>query len=273
MRFYYGGNNKKAYQNLVNKATFHSLCHYLYQHEAATLRDLKKEISNRDLEKTIEIAIKLRLLERVDRRYYLRFPIFSQKMVTDLEKEETFQEALEILKKEDSQNLFAELNYFNRLLQTTYFYAVHEEIQLADISELKNDEITLISCQLQGDYTTLPYYFTALREDNTITEEFALYDVLGDVDQDYALNQFSYIIQRIHRGKKVRPSIFSQALLITKILSVDTEGVWQLRTPLLKHYEDNSINLAGDSLKWRLLFTKFLEWKRNDSLQYILLKE
>ena len=271
MKFYYGGNHKEAYQNLAHKPTFQQLCHYLFQHEAAILRDLKKEITNHDLEKTIDTAIKLQLVVRKDRRYRLLFPVVTPALVANIQEEKTFQLALQTLKKESDQNVLTALNYFNNLLEQDYFYGVTDAISFATATKLENEKLHLISCQLKDQTATLPGYFNALKK-SELTEENSLYALLGDVELNYALDQFSYIIQRTYQKKKVRPSIFRQALVMTDILAIDDSDNLQLAVPIFDHYGEQVISLADDVFKWQLLFTRFLDFKEMDFLQFIILK-
>ncbi|EOT43147.1 DUF1803 domain-containing protein [Enterococcus dispar] len=270
MKFYYGGSKKEAYQNIACNKTFQHLCRYLYQHEQSILRDLKQNITMPDLEKTIDTAIELKLVLRENRRYRLMFPVVSKEMSITITQEDAFQVALKQLREESPANFLAALNYFYNLTQQDHFYGVMDSISLAGVAVLKSEELTLISGQVEESIRTLPQYFDALTKEQE-AEKSDLYAIIGDVDPIYAGTQFAYIIQRVEQRKKVRPSIFTQALIMSEILATDESGTLQLKIPTLTSGGKNLITIPSDVFRWQLLFAKLLEDRKDNFIQYILL--
>lgn len=269
MKFYYGGSKNEDYQNLAHSATFQQLCSYLYLHEGTILRDLKKNIPMKNLEKTIDLAIELNLILREERRYRLLFPIVTKELVTAIEKKADFQITLSQLQQSPAA-IVAAFEDYEHLMKQDYFYGVIDTIALAEVALFKSDTLQFVSCQLDAKYDTIPSYFEALKQEQ-LTETNPLYAILGDVDPIYAGLQFAYIIERVVKGKKVRPSIFSRALSLTGILMVNEESSLELKVPLLAHTDEKMKFEKTDLLKWRLLLTSYLAAQNAQTLQFILL--
>ncbi len=191
---------------LTRQPFFQDLINYLWTHEDVTLRQIKKEFPDeKNLDRQLEQYIQAGYIIRKDRRYSLGIDLpesmddleFGQEVCVDTES--SVYPALQGLS-------------FNRQITNTTNVLVIEE-----------------SVDFMRERLTLDSYFYKLKTQEAFsTAQQPLYQLLGDVNPDYALKYMTTFLLKFTRKKVViqrRPDIFVQALVILGyILPVDDQS-------------------------------------------------
>lgn len=211
---------------------FDSLSDYLYQHPQVTLRDLVKVFSEAGFSRYLEACIEAGLILREERRYRLALPVFTREEQEQIRLSEAVQSTLGAWGKEAETiaGIFEE----KRIALTENFapYFVENGTTLLRYSRVADEDLALCSASV-GDLQEkdLAGYFSA----NRIVSEPEVYAplrrLIGDVDEDYFMQQTGWIVSRVLRGKKPRDSIFLNALLMTEIVA-ESDGFF-LKIPHL----------------------------------------
>lgn len=256
MYFYYDENNQKL-SRLVKQERFTKLVSYLQsQTEKPTLRQLKTEFSENDFEKFLEQAIDFGLIIRNERRYQIGFPIYND--AQDGERLKKYRKDFDGLDCEGQQSFLAAL--IDGLSSEEVFFAVAEDLPMGVWDFAGNERMGFYSLSLAKETrSNLIQYFVDKKDvdyqpTNTIWEA-----LIGDVDETYFFDQVEVILEKVTEGKKVRPTIFLQALQQQKLLS-DKEPL-QLLVPELREKQMPAADLAELFVpqRYRLLGLLLLE--------------
>lgn len=226
--YHYPKKNKKL-EKLAEDALFQKLVEYLYEkQEAVILRELKVEFPEKRFEKLLDTAISFELIKREERRYTLSFPIFSNQELPDA-MSKFLEEAIDLLK---SQALNAQIQEINALwrewfAETDYFLATTFPIAFYEKRQAGNENLSFVHFAQEGQYEqNLVDYLLMMEHGDEIPERLAdLEASIGDVNPRYLFDQFEVIFENVQSGKRVRPSIFTKALIATNVVSDDCSAL------------------------------------------------
>ena len=206
---------------LTRHPFFMELVRYLDQHSDVILREIKAQFPDYPVDKLMEEYIKVGLILRENKRYSLNLPYLES---TDLLKLDQ-----EIFVREDSP----------------VYQELQEKIFQTELHNQTNAAILLEDTDFARQETTLSNYFYKVKKQYPLTEEQQkLYDILGDVNPEYALKYMtSFLLKFLKKDQLMqkRRDIFVESLVITGYLVENDEGKYEL---------------AVDFDKERLIFSK-----------------
>lgn len=198
---------------------FQALINYLHTHNDVTLRQIKQEFSEeKQVDKQMDSYIEAGYIVRENRRYRLEIALLDEMKLAELTLDE------EVFVETDSP--------------------VYEALQqLTWTCELTNDTNAVIikeSVDFVREDLTLSSYFYKLREQLPLSSaQQVLYDLLGDVNQAYALKYMTTFLLKFARKDIVlqkRPDIFVQALVILGFIEPVDETSYRLTMDLDKEH-------------------------------------
>lgn len=197
---------------LLRQSFFQDLIAYLDEHQDkdVTLRQIKHAFANvKQLERWLEAYIQAGYIERKEKRYRLTLPL-----LTDVERV-----TLEQLIFVDNQTpIFDDLLAKNFQTQLTY---AKNQVVIAETTTISRDSLTLAN------------YFYKLKEQLPLSvEQENLYQLLGDVNPEYALKYLTTFLVKFLRKDAVsqkRPDIFVKALELLGYIEKNSQGKYVLR--------------------------------------------
>ncbi|MGT2887753.1 DUF1803 domain-containing protein [Streptococcus didelphis] len=178
---------------------FQALINYLSQREDVTLRQIKKDFPEvKQVDRCLETYIQAGYIMRKDRRYYLSLPLL---------------EDLNTVHLEDMVFVDSQAAIYPELLAKSF------ETRLTNPT---NQVIILERTTISRESLSLANYFYRLkRGEKPSAAQAELYELLGDVNPDYALKYLtSYLLKFVGKDqiKQKRPDIFCQALVLLSYL-------------------------------------------------------
>lgn len=191
---------------LTRQPFFTELIHYLHIHDNVTLRQIKKEFSDiKNLERSIEDYVQAGYILRKNKRYSNAFELLKNL------------EGLTV----DSQIFVDDQSSAYRDLRALSFETC--------LSNQTNKALIVEKTTISRDSLTLSNYFFKLSENLPLSkEQKELYNLLGDVNQEYALKYMTTFLLKFGRKdvvKQKRPDIFVQALALLGYLEpLDEQG-------------------------------------------------
>ncbi|VTS18818.1 DUF1803 domain-containing protein [Streptococcus pseudoporcinus] len=197
----------------TRQAFFKDLINYLYQHTTVTLRQLKKVFPDvKHLDRYLDLYIEEAYILRNERRYYLNIPIL--KGVEELE--------LDSMVFVDNE--------------TPVYQELQELVFETSLTNKTNDLLIIEKTDFARDRLTLCNYFYKLEKGYSLSaEQNKLYQIIGDVNPDYALKYLSTFLMKFIRKDLVlqkRPDIFCQTLVELHYLQKKEEHKYQLNGKL-----------------------------------------
>lgn len=197
----------------TRQAFFKDLINYLYQHTTVTLRQLKKVFPDvKHLDRYLDLYIEEAYILRNERRYYLNIPIL--KGVEELE--------LDSMVFVDNE--------------TPVYQELQELVFETSLANRTNDLLIIEKTDFARDRLTLCNYFYKLEKGYSLSaEQNKLYQIIGDVNPDYALKYLSTFLMKFIRKDLVlqkRPDIFCQTLVELHYLQKKEEHKYQLNGKL-----------------------------------------
>lgn len=191
---------------LTRQPFFNDLIQYLAAHDEVTLRQLKQEFSHvSHLERSIEAYVQAGYIKRKDKRYCNQFSL-----VTDTDHIQL------------DQQLFVDTDssVYEELLSLTF---------QTELGNQTNEAVIVEQTGISREEPTLSNYFYKLREGLPLSDsQRPLYQLLGDVNQEYALKYMTTFLLKFGRKdvvKQKRPDIFVQALALLGYLEpLDEQG-------------------------------------------------
>ncbi|VTS36892.1 hypothetical cytosolic protein [Streptococcus pseudoporcinus] len=197
----------------TRQAFFRDLINYLYQHTTVTLRQLKKVFPDvKHLDRYLDLYIEEAYILRNERRYYLNIPIL--KGVEELE--------LDSMVFVDNE--------------TPVYQELQELVFETSLANKTNDLLIIEKTDFARDRLTLCNYFYKLEKGYSLSaEQNKLYQIIGDVNPDYALKYLSTFLMKFIRKDLVlqkRPDIFCQTLVELHYLQKKEEHKYQLNGKL-----------------------------------------
>lgn len=195
---------------LTRQPFFNDLIQYLPAHDEVTLRQLKQEFSHvSHLERSIEAYVQTGYIKRKDKRYCNQFTL-----VTDTDHIQL------------NQQLFVDTDssVYEELLSLTF---------QTELGNQTNEAVIVEQTGISREELTLSNYFYKLREGLPLSDsQRPLYQLLGDVNQEYALKYMTTFLLKFGRKdvvKQKRPDIFVQALELLGYLEKSTDDNYELR--------------------------------------------
>ena len=199
---------------LTRQPFFKDLVDYLDQHDDVILREIKAQFSEVPVDKYLEEYIKAGLILRENKRYYLNLPF--------LESTESLALDQEVFVRDDS--------------------TVYQEILEKDFkTELRNQTNAAIleeHTDFARENMTLSNYFYKVKHQYPLTEEQQrLYEILGDVNPEYALKYMTSFLLKFLKKYEVqqkRRDIFVDSLEVLGYIRKNDEGKYELAVDLDK---------------------------------------
>ena len=199
---------------LTRQPFFKDLVDYLDQHDDVILREIKAQFSEVPVDKYLEEYIKAGLILRENKRYYLNLPF--------LESTESLALDQEVFVRDDSP--------------------VYQEILEKDFkTELRNQTNAAIleeHTDFAREKMTLSNYFYKVKFQYPLTEEQQrLYEILGDVNPEYALKYMTSFLLKFLKKYEVqqkRRDIFVDSLEVLGYIRKNDEGKYELAVDLDK---------------------------------------
>lgn len=188
---------------------FYDLIVFLEANPNQTLRAIKAhfpEVAKKD--HFIDQYIKAGYIERKDKRYQANIPY--------LKKEEEFS--------------FDRLTFIDD--QSSLYNSLKQLYFKTELSNKTNQVILEEKTDFQRESLTLSNYFYRLKHAYHLTEEQKeLYQILGDVNPEYALKYMTSFLLKFNRKQKVvqkRTDIFVKAMLVLNYIKQDEDGKYEL---------------------------------------------
>ena len=194
---------------LTRQPFFQELIHYLDQHEEVILREIKREFAGvSNIDRSIEEYIKVGYIRRESKRYYLTLPFLDN--LSDLRLDQ------EVFIRDDSP-------LYQELLEMRF------ETQL---SNQTNAVILLEETDFLRDKLTLNNYFYKMQRQYPLSEaQKPLYEILGDVNPEYALKYLTtFLLKYVRKDELVqkRRDIFVDSLVRLGYICNNSEGKYEL---------------------------------------------
>ncbi|EIF37112.1 DUF1803 domain-containing protein [Streptococcus sp. SK643] len=187
---------------------FGELIRYLEQHDDVILREIKARFPDVAVDKLMEEYIKDGLIIRENKRYYLNLPMLESLDSLELDQE--------IFVSEDSL-------IYQALLEQSFETELRNQTNAAILVE-KTDFARL--------KMTLSNYFYKVKHQYPLTEkQQELYDILGDVNPDYALKYMTTFLLKFLKKAQLmhkRPDIFVDSLVILGYIVQNDQGKYEL---------------------------------------------
>lgn len=193
---------------LTRQPFFIDLVGYLDQHDDVILREIKTQFPDVSVDKLMGEYIKAGLILRENKHYSLNLP-FSES-TDDLVLDQ------EIFIREDSP-------VYQGLLEKTF------ETELRNQT---NAAILIEHTDFARQKMTLSNYFYKVKQQYSLTEkQQALYDILGDVNPEYALKYMTtFLLKFLKKDQLIqkRRDIFVDSLVVLGYIVQNEEGKYEL---------------------------------------------
>ncbi|HEP2100778.1 TPA: DUF1803 domain-containing protein [Streptococcus pyogenes] len=200
---------------LTRQPFFQDLINYLDQHDHVILREIKKAFPNvTGIDKAIESYVQAGYICRENKRYGINLPLVSSDQ----------QLALDTMLFVDTcsamyENILAAVFETHLTNQTNH-------VMIKEKTNITRDDLTLAN-----------YFYRLKRGEKPSAEQMDLYDLLGDVNQEYALKYMTTFLLKFTRKDLVmqkRPDIFVEALVTLGYLKQVEPTTYQLLMTLDK---------------------------------------
>lgn len=180
---------------LTHQPFFHELINYLDQHDDVTLREIKREFANfPNIDRSIEDYIKAGYVLRENKRYHQSVPLLENVTALSLDQE--------VFVRDDSP-LYQEL--LNMRFETHLTNQTNQAI-LVEKTDFLREQLTLSN-----------YFYRLKQQYPLINQQQKLYDLVGDVNPEYALKYMTTFLLKYGRKAELmqkRRDIFVDALVI-----------------------------------------------------------
>lgn len=195
---------------LTRQEFFKDLVNFLYQTDDVTLRQIKAQFQDvSKIDRLIEEYVQAGYIIRDNKRYTIGFDLLESLENIDL----------------DSQ-IFVddESPVYTDLMAITFETRLENET---------NDLVLVEKTSIARDELTLSNYFFKLSENLPMSElQQPLYDLLGDVNQAYALKYMTTFLLKFVDKDEVaqkRPDIFVEALALLGYIKKNDNGKYELK--------------------------------------------
>ncbi|MGS7126679.1 DUF1803 domain-containing protein [Streptococcus pyogenes] len=200
---------------LTRQPFFQDLINYLDQHDHVILREIKKAFPNvTGIDKAIESYVQAGYIRRENKRYGINLPLVSSDQ----------QLALDTMLFVDTCSAMYE-NILAVVFETQLTNQTNH-VMIKEKANITRDDLTLAN-----------YFYRLKRGEKPSAEQMDLYDLLGDVNQEYALKYMTTFLLKFTRKDLVmqkRPDIFVEALVTLGYLKQVEPTTYQLLMTLDK---------------------------------------
>ncbi|AKZ51075.1 TPA: DUF1803 domain-containing protein [Streptococcus pyogenes] len=200
---------------LTRQPFFQDLINYLDQHDHVILREIKKAFPNvTGIDKAIESYVQAGYIRRENKRYGINLPLVSSDQ----------QLALDTMLFVDTCSAMYE-NILAVVFETQLTNQTNH-VMIKEKTNITRDDLTLAN-----------YFYHLKRGEKPSAEQMDLYDLLGDVNQEYALKYMTTFLLKFTRKDLVmqkRPDIFVEALVTLGYLKQVEPTTYQLLMTLDK---------------------------------------
>lgn len=195
---------------LTRRPFFQELINYLAGKDDVSLRQIKRDFSEIDhLDRQLEDFIQAGYIQRRDRRYYLNLPPFTDVKAVALDEQ---------LILESSSPLYQALQ------------ALRFETKLTNKT---NQAVLIEETDFERNRPTLSNYFHKMSSDAPLSQEQEeVYEILGDVNPDYALKYMTSFLLKFAKKdlvKQRRSDIFVEVLALLGYIREEDPGVYSLQ--------------------------------------------
>ncbi|HHU64453.1 DUF1803 domain-containing protein [Streptococcus sp.] len=195
---------------LTRQDFFKDLVNFLYQTDDVTLRQIKAQFQDvSKIDRLIEEYVQAGYIIRDNKRYTIGFDLLESLENIDLDSQ---------IFVDDESPVYTDLmaiTFETRLENET------NDLVLAEKTSIARDELTLSN------------YFFKLAENLPMSElQQPLYDLLGDVNQAYALKYMTTFLLKFVDKDEVaqkRPDIFVEALALLGYIKKNDNGKYELK--------------------------------------------
>jgi len=243
---FYPKNEDKEWKKLLRSDLFIKIYDYISQNQNCILREIKLAVPEKEMERTLDKMIELKIVSRVNRRYEILLKPVS-KWEVDVSLAEFDKE--KFTKDEWTQGLFAFLQKHLLAFDSPVFVAKDSELEQGIMALPTAQSLVAQGGRLEfaafSDFgrgaNSLENYFEKLDKGAELTAEQAeVYELLGDVSLDYTLKTFGvWLLRFMNREviKSRRKDIFLSALLKFQMMKEIEEGQYGLNLPFLEENE------------------------------------
>ena len=194
---------------LTHQPFFHELINYLDQHDDVTLREIKREFANfPNIDRSIEDYIKAGYVLRENKRYHQSVPLLENVTALSLDQE--------VFVRDDSP-LYQEL--LNMRFETHLTNQTNQAI-LVEKTDFLREQLTLSN-----------YFYRLKQQYPLINQQQKLYDLVGDVNPEYALKYMTTFLLKYGRKTALmqkRRDIFVESLVVLGYVVQNEEGKYEL---------------------------------------------
>lgn len=214
---------------LTRQPFFHALINYLDQHDDVTLREIKREFANfPNIDRSIEDYIKAGYVLRKNKRYHQSVPLLENVTALSLDQE--------VFVRDDSP-LYQEL--LNMRFETHLTNQTNQAI-LVEKTDFLREQLTLSN-----------YFYRLKQQYPLINQQQKLYDLVGDVNPEYALKYMTTFLLKYGRKTELmqkRRDIFVDALVILGYIAPNEAGKYELKLDFDKETLTFRVKEALDKL-------------------------
>lgn len=214
---------------LTRQPFFHELINYLNQHDDVTLREIKREFANfPNIDRSIEDYIKAGYVLRENKRYHQSVPLLENVTALSLDQE--------VFVRDDSP-LYQEL--LNMRFETHLTNQTNQAI-LVEKTDFLREQLTLSN-----------YFYRLKQQYPLINQQQKLYDLVGDVNPEYALKYMTTFLLKYGRKTELmqkRRDIFVDALVILGYIAPNEAGKYELKLDFDKETLTFRVKEALDKL-------------------------
>jgi hypothetical protein len=194
---------------LTRQTFFKDLVNFLYQTDDVTLRQIKAKFQEvPKIDRLIEEYVQAGYIIRDNKRYTIGFELLNSLENISLDSQ---------IFVDDESQIYAELK------KLSFETRLDNEI---------NDLVLVEKTSIARDELTLSNYFFKLAENLPMSkEQEVLFDLLGDVNPQYALKYMTTFLLKFARKDEVaqkRPDIFVEALEKLDYIRKNDQGKYQL---------------------------------------------
>lgn len=194
---------------LTRQTFFKDLVNFLYQTDDVTLRQIKAKFQEvPKIDRLIEEYVQAGYIIRDNKRYTIGFELLNSLENISLDSQ---------IYVDDESQIYAELN---KLSFETRLDNETNDLVLVEKTSIARDELTLSN------------YFFKLAENLPMSKaQEVLFDLLGDVNPQYALKYMTTFLLKFARKDEVaqkRPDIFVEALEKLDYIRKNDQGKYQL---------------------------------------------
>ena len=193
---------------LTRQPFFGELIRYLEQHDDVILREIKAQFPDVVVDKLMEEYIKVGLILRENKRYYLNLP---------------FLESVDSLELDQQIFLREESPIYQALLEQRFETELRNQTNAAILVEKTDFARTEM---------TLSNYFYKVKHQYPLTEkQQELYAILGDVNPEYALKYMTTFLLKFLKKDQLmqkRRDIFVDSLVVLGYIVQNEDGKYEL---------------------------------------------